>query len=78
MQCKVVVVSKIRRWYVYFAVGVFMTVAMLSGNLQPLVVITQSLSVPPPVFHGNSAQPKVALACNVFWGRSIFRTCLKP
>lgn len=77
VQCKIVVVGKIRYWYVYFAVGVFLTVAMLSGNLQPLVATTQLSSVPPPVFQGNSARPQVALACNVFWGEEYLPAMLK-
>lgn len=77
MQCKIVMVGKIRYWYVYFAVGVFMTVAMLSGNLQPLVATNELPAVPPPVFQGNSSQPRVAFACNVFWGEEYLPAMLK-
>ncbi|QDR80547.1 polysaccharide deacetylase family protein [Sporomusa termitida] len=77
MQCKIVLVGKIRYWYVYFAVGVFMTVAMLSGNLQPLVATNELPAVPPPVFQGNSSQPRVAFACNVFWGEEYLPAMLK-
>ncbi len=77
MQCKIVLVGKIRYWYVYFAVGVFMTVAMLSGNLQPLVATNELPAVPPPVFEGNASQPRVAFACNVFWGEEYLPAMLK-
>ncbi|SDD44588.1 polysaccharide deacetylase family protein [Sporomusa acidovorans] len=77
MQCKVVIVRKIRSWYMYFAVGVFMTVAMLSGNLQPLLISTQLAPIPPPVFQGNAAKPQIALACNVFWGEEYLPDMLK-
>jgi probable sporulation protein (polysaccharide deacetylase family) len=77
LQCKILVVGKIRYWYVYFAIGVFMTVAMLSGNLQPLVATNELPSVPPPIFQGNLSQPQVALACNVFWGEEYLPAMLK-
>lgn len=77
MQCKVVSVRKIRSWYMYFAVGVFMTVAMLSGNLQPFLISTQLAPVPPPVFQGNASKPQVALACNIFWGEEYLPDMLK-
>jgi len=53
-----------------FTVGFFIAIAMLSGLLQPLF----SADLPgklQPIFHGNAAEPKVALACNVFWGEEF-------
>lgn len=77
MECKVVIVGKVRSWYVYFAIGVFMVVAMLSGNIQPLLNTTQLSTVPPPVFQGDPAQPRIAFACNVFWGEEYLPDMLK-
>ncbi len=77
MECKVVIVGKVRSWYVYFAIGVFMVVAMLSGNIQPLLNTTQLATVPPPVFQGDTAQPHIAFACNVFWGEEYLPDMLK-
>jgi probable sporulation protein (polysaccharide deacetylase family) len=77
MKYKVVVVRKIRPWYVYFTVSVFIIIAMLSGNIQPLLHTAQIAPAPAPVFHGNPNQPQVALACNVFWGEEYLPDMLK-
>lgn len=77
MQCKIVMVGKIRQWYLYFSVGVFLTIAMLSGLLQPLLATTQLTKVPPPIFQGNPSRPQVAFACNVFWGEEYLPDILK-
>ena len=77
MECKVLIVGKVRAWYVYFTVGVFMVVAMLSGNIQPLLSTPQLAAVPSPVFQGNPDQPQIALACNVFWGEEYLPDMLK-
>ena len=77
MQCKMVLVGKIRQWYVYFSVGVFLTIAMLSGLLQPLLATTQLTQAPSPIFQGNQSRPQVALACNVFWGEEYLPDMLK-
>jgi len=68
---KVLFVTRIRQWYIFFATGVFLTVAMLSGVLQPIFSNTQLPGKPQPIFQGNTAQPKVAFACNVFWGEEF-------
>jgi len=68
---KRIFVTRIRSWYIYFATGVFLTVAMLSGLLQPIFNNTQLPGKPQPVFHGNITQPKIAFACNVFWGEEF-------
>ncbi len=70
-------VTSIRQWYVFFTAGIFLIVAMLSGALQPIFNNTQLPSKPQPIFHGNPATPKIALACNVFWGEEFLPTMLK-
>jgi probable sporulation protein (polysaccharide deacetylase family) len=74
---KWLVVLQIRQWYIIFATGIFLTVAMLSGTLQPLVQSTEIPGKPQPVFHGNIAEPKVAFACNVFWGEEFLPEMLE-
>ena len=64
-------VTRIRQWYLFFVTGVFLTIAMLSGLLQPLFSNTELPGKPQPIFHGNMAQPKIAFACNVFWGEEF-------
>ncbi|MBP2628821.1 MAG: polysaccharide deacetylase [Firmicutes bacterium] len=64
-------VTRIRQWYIFFAAGVFLTIAMLSGLLQPIFSNTQLPGKPQPIFHGNLSEPKIAFACNVFWGEEF-------
>lgn len=64
-------VTRIRQWYIFFATGVFLIVAMLSGVLQPLFNNTQLPGKPQPIFHGDVTQPKITFACNVFWGEEF-------
>jgi len=64
-------VTRIRQWYIFFATGVFLAIAMLSGVLQPMLENEQLPSKPQPIFHGNLSQPKVAFACNIFWGEEF-------
>lgn len=71
-----IIIGKVRSWYVYFTVGVFIIIAMLSGNLQPFLN-TQLTAAPPPIFQGNPNKPQVALACNVFWGEEYLPDMLK-
>lgn len=72
------IVTRIRQWYVIFAAGVFLTVAMLSGILQPLLTSTTTTQTKiQPIFHGNISQPKVAFACNVFWGEEFLPDMLQ-
>lgn len=68
---KRVFVTRIRQWYIFFAAGVFLTVATLSGLLQPFFSNAQLPGKSQPIFHGNVSQPKVAFACNVFWGEEF-------
>jgi len=44
---------------------------MLSGLLQPIFSNTQLPGKPQPIFHGNLSEPKIAFACNVFWGEEF-------
>lgn len=72
------IVTRIRQWYVIFAAGVFLTVAMLSGILQPLLTSTTTTQAKiQPIFHGNISEPKVAFACNVFWGEEFLPDMLQ-
>ena len=72
------IVTRIRQWYVIFAAGVFLTVAMLSGILQPLLTSTTTIQAKiQPIFHGNISEPKVAFACNVFWGEEFLPDMLQ-
>jgi len=64
-------ITRIKQWYIFFATGVFLTVAMLSGALQPVFSNTQLPGKPQPIFRGNIENPKIALACNVFWGEEF-------
>ncbi len=64
-------VTRIRQWYLFLATGVFITVAMLSGVLQPLFATTQIPGKIQPIFQGNTGEKKVAFACNVFWGEEF-------
>ena len=77
MECKVVIVKKVRSCYVYFAIGVFMIIAMISGTIQPFLDTTLLPSATSPIFQGNPNQPQIALACNVFWGEEYLPDMLK-
>jgi len=74
---KWIVVTRIRRWYVFFAAGIFLTVAMLAGILQPIFNTTVNSNKPQPIFHGNITEPKIAFACNVFWGEEFLPDMLQ-
>ena len=69
-------VIRIQQWYVLFSAGVFFAIIILSGLLQPIFNNTQPVNKPVPIFHGNSATPKVAFACNVFWGEEYLPAML--
>jgi len=64
-------VTRIRQWYLFFAAGIFLIVAMLSGVLQPMFSTTQLPGKPQPIFHGDIGEPKIAFACNIFWGEEF-------
>jgi probable sporulation protein (polysaccharide deacetylase family) len=61
----------VRKTYFAFLSGVFVIIAMLAGFLQPLFGILGQPGKPQPIFNGNQAQPKIAFACNVFWGEEF-------
>jgi probable sporulation protein (polysaccharide deacetylase family) len=65
----------IRQWYVMFSTAIFLFIAMLSG-LVPLPVVIQDMQTPQPLFHGDLQAPKVAFACNVFWGEEYIPAML--
>jgi probable sporulation protein (polysaccharide deacetylase family) len=60
------IVSHVPRWYLTFAVGVFLTVSVIASLVNS--VLNPAAVKQQPIFHGNPAQPRVAFACNVFWG----------
>lgn len=70
-------VIRVQQWYILFSAGVFFAIIMLSGLLQPIFNNTQPIDKPAPIFHGNITNPKVAFACNVFWGEEYLPTILK-
>lgn len=53
-----------------FTIVFFLAVATLSGLLNPVLNYGNREKLQ-PIFHGNSTQPKVAFACNVFWGEEF-------
>jgi len=50
---------------------------MLSGILQPIFYSTQAPDKLQPIFHGSRSEPKIAFACNVFWGEEFLPDMLK-
>lgn len=64
-------VTRIRQWYLFFATGFFILIAILSGLLQPLFTSMPLPGKPQPIFNGNTQQPKVAFACNIFSGEEV-------
>lgn len=69
-------VIRVQQWYVLFSAGVFFAIIILSGFLQPIFNNTQPVNKPAPIFHGNMTSPKVAFACNVFWGEEYLPAML--
>lgn len=72
-----IIIRKVPSWYIFFAASIFLTIAMLAGLLQPLITTNQQSNKPKPIFQGNLAQPKVAFACNVFWGEEFLPSMLE-
>ena len=64
-------IRRFPQWYVFFATGIFLTVAMLAGMLQPYLGELLPPVKPQPISHGNTNNPKIAFACNVFWGEEF-------
>lgn len=63
--------------YLYSIIGCFLTLAMISGVLPAnyLPIITPQKYH--PYYQGSNNSPKVALACNVFWGEEYIPTMLQ-
>lgn len=68
---RLLIIRRFPQWYVFFAAGVFLTVAMLSGMLQPYLGELVPPVKPQPISRGNTNNPKIAFACNVFWGEEF-------
>lgn len=66
-----IVIRKLPQRYVLFATGVFLTVAILSGLLQPYFEAYQPSDKQKPIYQGRQNEKKVAFACNVFWGEEF-------
>lgn len=62
---------RIPRWYIVFASSIFIVVAMMSGIVQPIFYGMNSVENLQPISSGSTAEPKVALTCNVFWGEEF-------
>ena len=70
---RLIVIPRLPQRYVFFAASIFLTVAMLAGLLQPVAGVNALLppSTQQPLSHGDKSQPKIAFACNVFWGEEF-------
>ena len=75
---RLIIIPRLPQRYVFLAAGVFLTVAMLAGLLQPLTGMTELLPTrAQPVLHGDKSQPRIAFACNVFWGEEFLPDMLQ-
>ncbi len=68
---------KLKYWYFAFSAGVFLVLAMIAGIFPSPFAATALTGQRAPVFQGNLAEPKIALACNVFWGEDLIPDMLK-
>ncbi|WP_312517703.1 polysaccharide deacetylase family protein [Anaerospora sp.] len=68
---RLIMIRRFPQWYVFFATGIFLTVAMLAGMLQPYLGELLPPVKPQPISQGNTNNPKIAFACNVFWGEEF-------
>lgn len=68
---------RLQGWYIFFTITVFMALAMLSGLIQPLSDTFFFSAKEKPIFNGNPAEPKIAIACNVFWGEEYLPIMLE-
>lgn len=68
-----IIIPRLPQRYILFATGVFLAVAMLAGLIQPLTGITELMpqTIKQPIRHGSKNHPKIAFACNVFWGEEF-------
>ena len=75
---RLIIIPRLPQRYVFLAAGVFLTVAMLAGLLQPLTGMTELLPTrAQPVLHGDKSLPRIAFACNVFWGEEFLPDMLQ-
>ena len=75
---RLIIIPRLPQRYVFLAAGVFLTVAMLAGLLQPLTGMTELLPTrAQPILHGDKNQPRIAFACNVFWGEEFLPDMLQ-
>ena len=68
-------VTRIPRWYIIFATGIFFVISMLAVVVKPILSDTIPKK-PQPFFHGDLTKAKVSLACNVFWGEEFLPVML--
>lgn len=61
------------KWYLGFAAGLFLLLSLLPGILQYTAIDSTK---PRAIYHGSAAEPKVAFACNVFWGEEFLPSML--
>lgn len=61
------------KWYLGFTAGLFLLLALLPGILQYTAIDSTK---PRAIYHGDAAEPKVAFACNVFWGEEFLPAML--
>lgn len=70
-------VTHFRQWYLFFATGVFIIIAILSGLLQPIFNNLPFPNKPQPIFNGNVEKPTIAFACNIFSGEEFLPVILQ-
>lgn len=65
---KIWLVRRFPNWYWGFITGFFLLLVMLPDVMQ---IMATDPGQPRAVYHGKTSEPKVALACNVFWGEEF-------
>ena len=75
MWWKTFVLPKFKRRYFYFAISALVIAALAVGLAEHAEWSKQD--VPKPITRGNETKPKVAFACNVFWGEEVLPGLLK-
>ncbi len=65
---KIWLIRRVPGWYWGFIAGFFLLMVLLPDVI-PLVTADQNQ--PRAVYHGKTSEPKVAFACNVFWGEEF-------
>jgi len=72
MRWKTFVFNKKKRRYFQFALGIGVITAVLVSGF--LMTAKKELS---PITHGDPNQPKIAFACNIFWGEEFLPGMLR-